>query len=1187
MDQAFKALLDTKELWFPALSRLLAQLSAIRPGNKIERSIKQRLGWLKENKSEQAFSEAFESGVQKYSTERGSKPAARSAARILAKSVSDPNSMLSAAAVMEQIIADRADEAIVSRVASEEAVEFEDTVVPQEAIAQEMSILISDYLHPAFRAHPYFTEQIASSEIKNILTEVLNAVSQQPQIDLAELHYDYCSKLGEKYDVIPMQGISPKVQNRTIGIRMEDIFIPLKAMQESETFANLPVFGQVYYSDVRGPDLTGFAAIGNTPDQQIFLDSTLYSSSYIIGGSATLNAVVSNWATNISKGPEHTSVDIKTLLQSGRIVVRGDPGAGKSTLMRYVTWALARTRTELIGQDLVGRVPILIRSIEFGEALDQGRVDSLDEYLAEHNRRFAPIIKQAIASGNALIMIDGLDEVSQLQLRMRVKERVDDFIADPIFSQNRLIITSRIVGYERSGLTGNFKHFTISELDDDQIEQFVVSWYRGMLTEVPGETSHESESAQLLEAINGNDSIRRMARNPLLLTIIALIKWQGRALPDQRVLLYDAAAQTLIKSWPLTQRRVEFDELFIREWLAPVALHILADRTGDLIDEYSLMTELTSVMRRLRSMTDLQAKTNSQELLDSLSEHSGFLLPKGTDADGHTLYGFFHQTFAEFLAAYNLAGRWEDEDLDLAAYAHDPYWREVFLLMAGHLGTQRRAKAGKFINAVRELRSSPYEDLIHRDLLVACQILADGTPAGPASLIESLLAQLLSEWRSTHIPSLQTDIANIFRQLGKTEYAQVLARLAVEQNLPYEEIFTLARQLGPATLSVQLKVAMQDADPEIRLSAMELLLDIHKIPVIEAALRVVNNAKPMVARRALRLLMKTDNHRAIAAVVDCLKSRPLVFLETGMIRETINPQMADAISEYISTDDQDLSITAAMLLIAANDKRGVEGLKRLASSTDPRVVIPALAAAGALDELPAETLMELVHNGDKNFRSVILMVLAQSDLPPNIGSMIELDENGDPAVQNYLVDILAKQEDPRGVAILRKRLQSEDNQLRLDAALSLSSIGDAEGIAALNTYLDDPDPRNRLLAIRVLRRYGKIHLLEHLEPLIRSENVGVRLEAIETLANVRGTKVVKLLVPLLDDPRFGVRRAAARILMSRDEPLAVSAMKSHLQEFMERHEDPETRNEFGELANCGYEFLKSHLTPKGEIRSDQ
>ena len=145
--------------------------------------------------------------------------------------------------------------------------------------------------------------------------------------------------------------------------------------------------------------------------------------------------------------------------------------------------------------------------------------------------------------------------------------------------------------------------------------------------------------------------------------------------------------------------------------------------------------------------------------------------------------------------------------------------------------------------------------------------------------------------------------------------------------------------------------------------------------------------------------------------------------------------------------------------------------------------------------------------------------------------------------------------------------------------------GDAEGIATLNAYLNDPDPRNRLIAIRGLRRDGKLHLLEHLEPLIQSENVGVRLEAIEMLANVRGTKVIKLLVPLLDDPRFGVRRAAARILMSRDEPLAVNAMKSHLQEFMERHEDVETTNEFRELANSGYEFLKSHLTPKGEIRS--
>ena len=105
----------------------------------------------------------------------------------------------------------------------------------------------------------------------------------------------------------------------------------------------------------------------------------------------------------------------------------------------------------------------------------------------------------------------------------------------------------------------------------------------------------------------------------------------------------------------------------------------------------------------------------------------------------------------------------------MARYAHDPYWREVFLLMAGHLGTQRRAKGGKFIDAVRNLNSSSYEAFIHRDLLIACQVLADGTPAGPASLVESVLKDVLSLWAKTRLGSLRKDIEDIFRKLKGTE----------------------------------------------------------------------------------------------------------------------------------------------------------------------------------------------------------------------------------------------------------------------------------------------------------------------------------------------------------------------------------------------------------------------------------
>ena len=41
----------------------------------------------------------------------------------------------------------------------------------------------------------------------------------------------------------------------------------------------------------------------------------------------------------------------------------------------------------------------------------------------------------------------------------------------------------------------------------------------------------------------------RLAANPLLLTILALIKRQGVVLPNRRVELYELYLETLIRSW--------------------------------------------------------------------------------------------------------------------------------------------------------------------------------------------------------------------------------------------------------------------------------------------------------------------------------------------------------------------------------------------------------------------------------------------------------------------------------------------------------------------------------------------------------------------------------------------------------------------------------------------------------------
>ena len=62
-----------------------------------------------------------------------------------------------------------------------------------------------------------------------------------------------------------------------------------------------------------------------------------------------------------------------------------------------------------------------------------------------------------------------------------------------------------------------------------------------------------TEKEELLEAVGRNSGVRRLASNPLLLTILALMKRQDVVLPDRRVELYKKYVETLLKTWNLAR----------------------------------------------------------------------------------------------------------------------------------------------------------------------------------------------------------------------------------------------------------------------------------------------------------------------------------------------------------------------------------------------------------------------------------------------------------------------------------------------------------------------------------------------------------------------------------------------------------------------------------------------------------
>ncbi|HTG36670.1 MAG TPA: SUMF1/EgtB/PvdO family nonheme iron enzyme [Thermoanaerobaculia bacterium] len=385
------------------------------------------------------------------------------------------------------------------------------------------------------------------------------------------------------------------------------------------------------------------------------------------------------------------------LREHGGLVLLGDPGAGKTTFLKVLALALASGQGEALG--LGGRLPILLPLAAYANALADRDV-SLDDFIAryyEDERKIqvplGDLLARALQEGSALLLMDGLDEVRDAGRRHLVVDRVRDFYSRHRKTGNRFVLTSRIVGYREVRLAAEgLVEATLVDFDGEEIEAFLGKWTAALEKAVGGETGvaraqAEQERGELLAAVRTSPGVRSLAANPLLLTILALMKRGGVALPDRRVELYRNYVETLLKHWNLARSLAgrsgrEVDLVETLKVLEPLALwmHEVSPGVG-LVKEGELLRKLESLCAGRGHADPARA---AESFLKDVRDHSSLLLSRG---EHH--YGFIHLTFQEYLAAVALA-RKAREGADvlieaLAPHIGEPSWHEVVVLTIGHL----------------------------------------------------------------------------------------------------------------------------------------------------------------------------------------------------------------------------------------------------------------------------------------------------------------------------------------------------------------------------------------------------------------------------------------------------------------------------------------------------------------------
>jgi predicted NACHT family NTPase len=388
---------------------------------------------------------------------------------------------------------------------------------------------------------------------------------------------------------------------------------------------------------------------------------------------------------DFSKNPSYRSLDriglgkarkrisgLEILKKDTNLMMVGKPGSGKTTYLQRVV-------TECNSGNLqTHRIPTLIKLREFVND-GYGIAYSLEQYLERLWNLSAVEVQLVLNQGQALVLLDGLDEVIGENSKT-IDQKIKQFARN--HPRVQIIVTCRTQSFtgDSNWKALRFDFVEVADFNEVQIRAFVGHWFK---TVVKDQTVGVEKAQAFLEELfrEGNKSLRELTITPVLLSLTCAVFHQVGKFYNKQAKLYEEGLELLLMQWD-ESREIQRDNIY-RDLSVERKLELLGYLALKKFEqEQYVLFEQSEIEKYIAEFLKIEQQA-SCTVLKAIEVQHGLLIERA-----NKIWSFSHLTFQEYLVAKQFCDKpdWRE----LAKHITQDHWRQSFELVLGLAATPEK-----------------------------------------------------------------------------------------------------------------------------------------------------------------------------------------------------------------------------------------------------------------------------------------------------------------------------------------------------------------------------------------------------------------------------------------------------------------------------------------------------------------